>query len=264
MGDVEWIKLTVDMFDNRKVKAIRHLPEGNNIILIWVMLLTLAGRCNAGGMIFLTPTIAYTPQGLADELGFEESTVKLALEVLAHFGMIQTDGFLSITNWEEYQNIEGLDRIRKQTNKRVTRYRERQKALTEDCNVTSNVSVTLRNATEEEKEKRIRIETKNNNTGGGVEKVLSEFCLTEPVKDALREFIKMRKQSKKPIFERGLKLLINRLRELGKDEQTQLAIINQSLLRGWQSVYPLKDEGRIGANGVKLSNEVDHTLDGIL
>ena len=74
----------------------------------------------------------------------------------------------------------------------------------------------------------------------------------------------MRKQSKKPIFERGLKLLINRLRELGKDEQTQLAIINQSLLRGWQSVYPLKDEGRIGANGVKLSNEVDHTLDGIL
>ena len=54
MAEVKWVKLTTDMFDNRKIKHLRKLPDGNNIVLIWVMLLTMAGRCNAGGMIFLT------------------------------------------------------------------------------------------------------------------------------------------------------------------------------------------------------------------
>jgi hypothetical protein len=80
MAEVKWIKLTTDMFDNRKIKHLRKLPEGNSIVLIWVMLLTMAGRCNASGMIFLTENIPYTPKMLADELGFEENTVKLALE----------------------------------------------------------------------------------------------------------------------------------------------------------------------------------------
>ena len=82
MAEVKWVKLTTDMFDNRKIKHLRRLPEGNNIVLIWVMLLTMAGRCNSGGMIFLTENIPYTPKMLADELDFEEATVTLALKAL--------------------------------------------------------------------------------------------------------------------------------------------------------------------------------------
>lgn len=93
MADVKWIKITTDMFDNRKIKHLRRLPEGDSIVLIWIMLLTLAGRCNANGMIFLTENIPYTPKMLADELDFEESIVRLALEALEQLGMIQSDGF---------------------------------------------------------------------------------------------------------------------------------------------------------------------------
>ncbi len=31
MPEVKWVKLTTDMFDNRKSKHLRRLPEGNNI-----------------------------------------------------------------------------------------------------------------------------------------------------------------------------------------------------------------------------------------
>ena len=82
LADVKWIKLTTDMFDNRKIKHLRRLPDGNNIVLLWIMLLTMAGRCNAGGMIFLTENIPYTPKMLADELGFEENTVILGIQAL--------------------------------------------------------------------------------------------------------------------------------------------------------------------------------------
>lgn len=151
MAEVKWVKLTTDMFDNRKVKYLRKLPDGNNILLIWVMLLTMAGRCNAGGMIFLTENIPYTPKMLADELDFEENTVILAIKALENLDMIITDnGFFTIAGWEEYQNIEGMEKIKEQTRKRVAKHRE--KKLLAQSNVTSNVTVTLGNAIEEEKE----------------------------------------------------------------------------------------------------------------
>lgn len=162
MADVEWIKITTDMFDNRKIKYIRTLPEGNNIVLIWVMLLTMAGRCNSGGMIFLTENIPYSTKMLADELGFDENIVKVAIAALEKLNMVTTDsGFLCIPGWEEYQNEEGLEKIREQTRLRVQKHREKQKILT-DCNVTSNATVTESNATDKEKELDKDIDKKEN------------------------------------------------------------------------------------------------------
>lgn len=128
MAEVKWIKITTDMFDNRKIKHLRKLPDGNNIVLIWVMLLTMAGRCNSNGMVFLTQNIPYTPKMLADELDFEENTVKLALQSLEQLEMIVMDnGFFSIPGWEEHQNAEALEKIREQNRIRKQKQREKQK-----------------------------------------------------------------------------------------------------------------------------------------
>lgn len=152
MAEVKWIKLTTDMFDNRKIKHLRRLPEGNSIVLIWVMLLTMAGRCNASGMIFLTENIPYTPKMLADELDFEENTVVLALRALEDLNMVVTNrGYFTIAGWEEYQNIEGMDKIREQNRIRQARFKANQKAL--PSNVTDNVTVTQGNATDIEEDK---------------------------------------------------------------------------------------------------------------
>ena len=143
MAEVKWIKLTTDMFDNRKIKHLRKLPEGNSIVLIWVMLLTMAGRCNASGMIFLTENIPYTPKMLADELGFEENTVKLALEALERFRMIVTDsGFFAIAGWEEYQNTDRLAEIREYNRLAKQKSREKQKALQAPKDDVIDVSLT--------------------------------------------------------------------------------------------------------------------------
>lgn len=140
---VKWVKLTTDMFDNRKIKHLRRLPEGNNIVLIWVMLLTMAGRCNANGMVFLTENIPYTPKMLADELDFEEGTVTLALKALEQLNMIVTDAdCFRIAGWEEYQNIEGMDKIRESKRLAQARWRAKQKELPESSTVESTVEST--------------------------------------------------------------------------------------------------------------------------
>lgn len=149
-SDVKWIKITTDMFDNKKIKYLRRLPEGNSIVLIWVMLLTMAGRCNANGMIFLTENIPYTTKMLADELDFEENTVQLALNALEKLGMITTNSdFFYITGWAEHQNIEGMDKIREQNRVRKQRQREREKLLPENSHVMSRDS----HATDKDKDK---------------------------------------------------------------------------------------------------------------
>lgn len=190
MADVKWIKITTDMFDNRKIKHLRRLPDGNNIVLIWVMLLTMAGRCNSGGMIFLTENIPYTPKMLADELDFEENTVRLALEALEQLGMVVTDnGFFSIAGWEEHQNIEGMERIREQTRKRVAKHREKQKLLQ------GSVTVTQGNATDIEEEKEEEIE-RDKIDYKGIVATFNSVCVSFPsvraLSDARKKAIKAR------------------------------------------------------------------------
>lgn len=156
MAEVKWIKLNTAMFDNSKIKYIRTLPEGNNMVLIWVMLLSKAGKCNASGFIFLTENIPYTPQMLAAEFGFDVYLIELALGTFTKLNMIQLEEhIIKIAGWEEHQNIDGLDRIREQTRKRVAKYRENQKKL--PSNVTGNDIVTGSNAIEEEREEEIDI-----------------------------------------------------------------------------------------------------------
>lgn len=158
MADVKWIKLTIDMFSNRKIKHLRKLPEGNSIVLIWVMLLTMAGRCNADGKIFLTEKIPYTPKMLADELEFEESTVHLALNALEQFEMIvMDDGYLSIAGWGEYQNNDRLAELREYNRLAQQRSRANRKQLkaVNDMSMTSQCCQDTEEEREEEKEEEI-------------------------------------------------------------------------------------------------------------
>lgn len=182
------------MFDNRKIKHLRRLPDGNNIVLIWVMLLTMAGRCNSGGMIFLTENIPYTPKMLADELDFEENTVRLALEALEQLGMVVTDnGFFSIAGWEEHQNIEGMERIREQTRKRVAKHREKQKLLQGSVTVTQGNATDIEEEREEEREEEIerdKIDYK------GIVDTFNSVCVSFPsvkvISDARKKAMKAR------------------------------------------------------------------------
>ena len=174
MAEVKWVKLTTDMFDNRKVKHLRKLPEGNNIVLIWVMLLTMAGRCNSGGKIYLTENIPYTPKMLADELDFEESTVTLALRALENLDMIVTDnGFFSIAGWEEYQNVDRLSEIREYNRLAQQKSRAKKKLLADvnDKSMTSQCCHETEEEVEEEKEE---------------DKEIQSFVLSAEQKDELK------------------------------------------------------------------------------
>ena len=128
MGEVKWIKLSVNMFEDEKIRLIRSMPEGNSILLVWIYLLVLAGKCNDSGYIYLAEDMPYTDEMLATVMDMPLNTVRLAIETFRRLKMIELDnGCIYISNWEKHQNIEGLERIREQTRLRVKRHRNRAK-----------------------------------------------------------------------------------------------------------------------------------------
>ena len=160
MGEIKWIKVVTDMFDNRKIKQIETLPDGDAIIVVWMKLLCLAGNINEQGMIYFTKEIPYTEEMMATEFNRPVNTIRLALKTFKDFGMIEIiDDIICISNWEKYQNVEGMDKIREQTRLRVAKHREKKKLLLEQ-NDDVTLPVTLRNATEEDKKRKEKEEDK--------------------------------------------------------------------------------------------------------
>ena len=130
MAEIRWIKLRIDMFDDEKIKIIQSMPEGDAILVIWIRIIALAGKCNAGGLVLVEDEFPYTDEMLSVIFGRPLATVRLALKTFEKFRMIEsTEKGLYITNFDKHQNIEGMDKIREQNRLRKQRERAKKKAL---------------------------------------------------------------------------------------------------------------------------------------
>lgn len=167
MGEIKWIKLSTDIFNNRKIRQIECMPDGDTIIVIWFKILALAGEINDSGQVYLTKEIPYTEQLLATQFNRPIATVRLALQTFQQFGMIEIiDNLILVSNWEKYQNVEGMERVREQNRLRKQAQRERERQLLQEPSRCVTGQSRDSHATEEDKEKEIegdKERDKNNN-----------------------------------------------------------------------------------------------------
>ncbi len=135
MADINWIKLRVDMFDDEKIKIIQSMPEGDAILVIWIRIIALAGKCNAKGLVLIEDEFPYSDEMLATIFNKPLATVRLALGTFEKFRMIErTEKGIYISNFEKHQNTEGMEKIREQARIRKQREREKKRALLEAGN----------------------------------------------------------------------------------------------------------------------------------
>lgn len=92
------------------------------------------------------------------------------------------------------------------------------------------------------KEKEIKKETE-------FDKLINENFSDEKLKNAIYEFIKMRKEIKKPFTTRGLELMITKLYKLSTNIDEQIEIINNSIMNNWLGIFPLKKDYNFGTKG---------------
>lgn len=71
---------------------------------------------------------------------------------------------------------------------------------------------------------------------------IAEYTGNEELQDALKAFIQMRSFIKSPVTEHGLKLLLNKLTKISRNDAEKIAIVNNSIENNWKGFYGLKKE----------------------
>lgn len=71
---------------------------------------------------------------------------------------------------------------------------------------------------------------------------------------------------KKPMSDRAITLMMNKLESLSHDKHEQVQILNQSIMQGWTGLYALKDDGKsrgqprnVNPNGFANFKQTDHS-----
>jgi len=161
-GNIEWVKLSTNIFDDEKIKLIRSMPNGDSMVLIWIQLIVQAGKVNDGGIIRLSEGIPYSDEMLATVLNHPISTVRLAIDTFIRLGMLnRTDEGLWLANWEKHQNVDGMERIREQNRLRQQRRRAKLRAGIEVLALPQPVSRDMsRDVTHQSKSKNKNIDIK--------------------------------------------------------------------------------------------------------
>lgn len=78
------------------------------------------------------------------------------------------------------------------------------------------------------------------------DKIINSMVEDEEVKNSIYEFIEMRNLIKKPMTDRALTMLINKLEKLSSDKDIQIKILEKSILKNWTDIYELKGDNNDG------------------
>ena len=92
-------------------------------------------------------------------------------------------------------------------------------------------------------------------TTKGFDAVVEEYTTNADLKAAIFDFIKFRKAIKAPLTDRALTLCLNKLDKLANNDLDKIAILNQSIERGWRGLFEVKDTS-FNAPAPKSNNTV--------
>ena len=154
---------------------------------------------------------------------------------------------ISIVNWRKYQLYDGKENPRE--NPRRTHGEPSNKK-------------------ESKNSKNVRREEYNTplppKGGGGVASLFEKFSKgNHELLSALKEWQDMRKKMKKPLIERAAELNLKDLQKLsGGDERLMVSSVLQSIKRGWQGFYALK-EAQAPRAAPQSSQNMEDFLDGL-
>lgn len=185
---------------------------------------------------------------LADDVGLTFQQTRTALKKLksTHEITIKTTNKNTLITIEKFNNYQfEIDEDNKQNNKQFNN-------LITNNQQTNNKQITTN---KNEKNDNNNIKKEKNKKRKTFEEVLAENNCSEELEITVRDFIDMRKTIKKPMTSKALELLFRNLEKLTNLEEEKIAILNQSIEHGWQTVYPLKTNNMRNSSKSEIKEE---------
>ena len=80
------------------------------------------------------------------------------------------------------------------------------------------------------------------NKKSNIDKIIEAYTKNDLLVEAIRDFIKMRSTIKKPITDRALKGILNKLDSFAVNDLDKVEILENSIMNCWQGVFELKNK----------------------
>lgn len=229
-----WLKLKESFFEEKYIKALRKIPGGNDIVIVYLKMQLKSLKTE--GIISYDKIMPSPAEELALVLDEDVNIVKATLIALEKFKLIEIwdNDAIYMTALQELIGSESS------VTRRVRKHRELKEAL--QCNA---IETKCNTEKEIEKEIEIELEAEKSKKHKQTPKQIFEAYASGVLLETLFEFIEMRKANKAPLTPNAAKLLTYELDKLGNDDYTKVKILEQSILNGWKGVFPLKNSNII-------------------
>ena len=164
MYNLQWLKLEIKIFSNRKIQILLKEQDGDTYFRIWIQLLSIAMECNSEGKLVIGKNTPMTIENFSKIMGKSKKKIEKIIKKFQELNMlIVEDGAYKIKNWSKYQSIETSAKYQEQNRIRQQRYREKLKSEKEKSNVTITENNEQEDNTLEESLEKNRKENDNNN-----------------------------------------------------------------------------------------------------
>lgn len=239
-----YMRLKEGFFDDDAIKIMEAMPDGYLYSNILLKLYLKSLKYN--GKLMFNERIPYNPEVLATITHHQVGTIEKALTLFKQLDLIEIldNGAIYML---DIQNLIGKSNT-EADRKRAYRARiEAEKAkLLEVGQMSGQCPLEIEKEIDIEKEKETEIKTEGKPPQGKSPKNRDSapYVADDDLNNAIIAFIDYRKKIKKPMTDRAIQLLIDELNKLSPDIVTQIEILNQSILNGWQGVFPLKKQSQ--------------------
>ena len=237
-----WLKLKDDFFRDKKMKKLRNIAGGDTYTIIYLKMQLLSLK-NSGVLIFENVEDTFEEE-IALEIDEKVEDVKVCLLYLEKTGLLECKD-------NEYILPQTIDCIGSETAvaERVRRSRERKKQIEAlHCNREIEIDIEKDIDIDIEKERREEKEIEKKEEKRKATKVATVYYPEdERLDETFKDFLEMRKKKRVPNTDRAITLAINKINDLAKrfdgtiDNEKAIKLIEQSILAGWTSIYPLKE-----------------------
>lgn len=236
-----WLKLKRDFFKRHDIRIIENMPNGKDYILFYLKL--LCESVDHDGKLRFSDEIPYNEEMLATITDTNVDVVRQAIKIFAslNFMELMDDGTYYMSKVSEMIGSETYWAERKRMQ------RQSELPMLENVQQVSNASPTCPSKSIENRDKSIEIRDKER-------KKYKRKKEDPPTIDEVRAYCTERGNNVDP--ERFIDYYAS---QKWKKANGQPVADWKACVRTWE-----KNMSKVGANGVKLKDSNDHTLDGIL
>lgn len=267
-----WIKLKKDFFEARFIKRLRTMPNGDTYTIIYLKLLLKTVENN--GFYYYEGIDEDIYNEIALDLDESLEAVKNTVNYLVQKNLMT----ISENEAELYQMAEMVGSETAST-RRARKSREKSKSvamqhqcntnathcnnLQQKCNIEKEKEIDKELEKEQEKEKeleqkeKVKKEKKPKETHNSI---IENYTINEDLREALKGFVEMRKEIKKPITAKGLKIALGKLDKWALDDLTKIDIVNQSIERSRSGLFPLNKNNNQYNQEQKKKSRIEELL----